>query len=534
MTAVCWDAQTAAYYEEEYDFTPPDWVGNPADLLDENGEPPEIVLNDMQIEMMEALFRGVPVISARAGWGSGKTTAIVLLLLASSGLFPGTTSVIVTDSRPRYVRVLHPAIQKWCPNWIWHARDAYWLDPVTGSKFFVVWYYRPSTRTSDANPLEGVDVSGIAIVDECQALPAEVGKKLIGRVRSGETMTRVYVGLPVEPAWWVDEAVKAGCKPYFFSSDVNRKNLAEGWLEHSRDQLSEEEAAAMIDGRPMARVGQVYHRWKWTTWPNGNLVPGWWRYKPSMRGYVAIDPGQKKPSALVIVEDWDPRWEGRKIGKASRPTYIIVREINLRRLMVEEFIDAILEVAWPRSQLSEAPGDRIWLDEGVIDRAGKQVRMSDNLNAKLDFEQAVSFAADGTCIGGLGVRLHAEEDKKKIATVSAGVPRVQRLIHNRGTIRLLCTHEIYADGRRKGADGNSWVRAIGEYRYPDGSDSSKEEPLKTGIEDPLDCIRYFAVWREWYDDPLTTPTVHRKTPAKPARSRPQHSGRARWRPGRKR
>ena len=43
------------------------------------------------------------------------------------------------------------------------------------------------------------------------------------------------------------------------------------------------------------------------------------------------------------------------------------------------------------------------VDEGVIDRAGKQVRFSDNLNAKLDFEQAARYAADGTCIGGLGI-----------------------------------------------------------------------------------------------------------------------------------
>lgn len=526
-------AYDEVYFDEEYDYTPPGWCEHPEVLLDEQGRPPEVILNRMQVEMMHALYRGDSVISARAGWGSGKTTCIVLMLLAASGLYPGSTSVIVTDSRPRYVRVLHPAIQKWCPTWIWHARDAYWLDPDTDSKFFVVWYYRPSTKSSDQNPLEGIDVDGIAIVDECQALPAEVAKKLIGRVRSGLTTTRCFVGLPVEPAWWVDEAMKARCKPKFFPSSVNRRNLAEGWIEEAKEQLSDEEAAAMIDGKPQARVGQVYHTWAWTTWPEGNLTPDWWRYNPErMKGYYAIDPGSKKPSVLIIVEDDDPRWEGRTSGRAERPTYIIVGEVNLRRLATDELCAAVLEIAWPRAQRSEAPGPRVWIDDGVIDRAGRQTRDSDKRNTALDMSQAVKFAPDGSCIGGLGVHLKSIEDKDK-THVPSGVTRVRRLMLDRGRRRLLCTPDLYAAGRKKGSDGNSWVRAIGEYRYPDGSDSSREDPLKNGIEDPLDCARYFAVWKEWYDTPLTAPTIHRGRSSTSRRAVPQHSNSAKRQPGRR-
>lgn len=519
---------------DDYDFTPPDWECDPADLLDAQGRAPEIILNRMQVEMMEALIRSDPIISARAGWGSGKTTCLVLMLQAASALYPGTTSVIVTDTRGRYVKVLHSAIQKWCPSWQWHAQDAYWLDPDTGSKFFVVWYHRPSTRSSDQNPLEGIDVDGIAIVDECQALPAEVAAKLVGRVRSGATTTRCFVGLPVEPAWWVDEAIKANCKPKFFSSEVNRRNQAEGWIEEARQQLSDDEAAAMIDGKPQARVGQVYNNWAWTTWPKGNITPEWWRYNPErMRGYVAIDPGSTKPSAEIVVEDWDPRWEGRATGKAELPTYIIVGEVNLQRLTIDEFCEGILEIAWPRSQRDDAPGPRVWLDEGVIDRAGRQTRMSDKRNAAQDMSQAVKFAPDGSCIGGLGVNLVSINDKDK-THIPSGVTRLRRLICDRGRRRILSTPDVYAAGRKKGSNGNCLVRALAEYRYPSGSDSSREDPLKNGIEDPLDCLRYFAVWKAWWDSPLTTPTDHRTRKQLPAKPIPQHSENATWRASRKR
>lgn len=535
MTEVCWNAETAAYYEAEYDYTPPDWLGRPERILDEHGKPPPIILNALQVRMLAAIERRDPIVAARAGWGSGKTTGIVLSLKFACTLFPGTVSMVVTDSRPRYVKVLHPAIQQWCPTWQWFARDCYWFDPQTRCKIFVVWYYRPSTRTDDQNPIEGVDVSGIAIVDECQALPSEVADKLVGRVRSGPTMTRVYVGLPVEPAWWVDAAIRARCQPLYASSEVNRRNHAEGWLEQARNDLTEEQVAAMIDGKPQGRVGQVYRQWKWTTWPEGNLVPDWWRYEDRMRGYVAIDPGARKPHALVIVEDDDPRWEGKAHGKASRPRFIIMHEVNKRHLAIDEFIGAILGIAWPRGKREQAPGPRVWLDEGVIDRAARITR-SDKRSDFSDFSQAVRFAPDGTCVGGLGIYLHVEEDKAKIGTVSAGIPRVQKLMRHRGEVRLLCTHEVYAEGRKKGSDGNSWVRAIAEYRYPDGSDSSREEPLKSGIEDPLDCIRYFAVWKAWFDSPMTRATEHRRrAPAADTRRKaPQHSSRARFDPRRDR
>ncbi len=169
------------------------------------------------------------MISARCGWGSGKTSGLVFALWFISRIRPGKSSLLITDTSPRYNSVLMPEIEKWLAprGWTYNHTLHKWTDNHTGSAVLCRSYYRPGTRDASHNPLEGINVtSGVALIDECQTLGAEVAHKALGRLRSGPTPTLILVGLPVADAWWCQMAEAAGVHPLLFTSYVNQNNLS--------------------------------------------------------------------------------------------------------------------------------------------------------------------------------------------------------------------------------------------------------------------------------------------------------------------
>jgi hypothetical protein len=73
----------------------------------------EINLNELQRSIIARIIRQDEVISARCGWGSGKTSALVFALLMVSKWRRGCSSLLITDTTPRYSSVLMPEISKW-------------------------------------------------------------------------------------------------------------------------------------------------------------------------------------------------------------------------------------------------------------------------------------------------------------------------------------------------------------------------------------------------------------------------------------
>ena len=72
-----------------------------------------IKLNPLQLELIEAITRQQTMVAVRAGWGSGKTSALVFALAWISNMRPGTSSLLITDTAQRYRTVLQPEIEKW-------------------------------------------------------------------------------------------------------------------------------------------------------------------------------------------------------------------------------------------------------------------------------------------------------------------------------------------------------------------------------------------------------------------------------------
>ena len=443
----------------------------------------EIKLNPLQLEIIRGITRKDKVISARCGWGSGKTSALVFSILYLSKTRPGTSSLLVTDTTPRYNSVLMPEMEKWLAplGWTYNHTMKQWTDRYTGSQVWCRSYFRPGTREATHNPLEGLNVtSGVCLIDECQTLTQEVAHKALGRLRAGPSPILILVGLPVVDAWWVNMAENQNIAPLFFSSYVNQDNLAEEWFEATK-MLPPDEREAMIMNKPKPPTGLIYSEFTEAS----HVIKGW-KYKESMTGRIAIDWGFRKPSVLILAYDDELQ--------AS----VICHEINPKEVTTQQLTTLILSIAWPRSLKDQAPGPRIWLDTGVADKAGKARNDQTGQSAFRVMRQPPPK--------GLGVPLRHTTDPIKVDILN-GVQRLKRAFNSK---RYLITEEVWSKGER--ASGNSIRKAILSYAW-----DNKEQPKKDGREDPLDALRYDCIAFNWNESALDQKYKPRRTAIKGSR-----------------
>ena len=443
----------------------------------------EIKLNPLQLEIIKGITRKDKVIAARCGWGSGKTSALVFSILYLSKTRPGTSSLLVTDTTPRYNSVLMPEMEKWLAplGWTYNHTMKQWTDRHTGSQVWCRSYFRPGTREATHNPLEGLNVtSGVCLIDECQTLTQEVAHKALGRLRAGPSPILILVGLPVVDAWWVNMAENQNIAPLFFSSYVNQDNLAEEWFEATK-MLPPDEREAMIMNKPKPPTGLIYSEFTEAS----HIVKGW-QYKESMTGRIAIDWGFRKPSVLILAYDDELQ--------AS----VICHEINPKEVTTEQLTTLILAIAWPRSLKDQAPGPRIWLDTGVADKAGKARNDQTGQSAFRVMRQPPPR--------GLGVPLRHTTDPIKVDILN-GVQRLKRAFNSK---RYLITEEVWIKGER--VSGNSIRKAILSYAW-----DNKEQPKKDGREDPLDALRYDCITFNWNESALDQKYKPRRSAVKGSR-----------------
>jgi hypothetical protein len=423
-----------------------------------------INLNELQRGIISRIRLEDKIIAARCGWGSGKTSALVFALLFISKIRPNSSSLLVTDTNPRYNSVLMPEMEKWLGplGWTYNHTLRLWTDPHSGSSVWCRSYYRPGTRDATHNPLEGLNItSGVCLIDECQTLSAEVAHKALGRLRAGPTPILLLVGLPVSDAWWVQMAEQAGCTPLLFSSYVNQANLSSEWFEATK-LLPHEEREAMVMNKPRPPTGLIYQEFT-----ESHIIDGW-EYRESMTGRIAIDWGFRKPSVLIMAYD------------EQLQATVICAEINPTEVTTEELARLILSIAWPRSMRDSAPSSRIWLDHGVADKAGK---------ARNDQTGASAFRAMRAAPPrGLGMGLRATTDPIKTDVLN-GIQRLKRAFASR---KYLITREVWERGEMTA--NNSLRKALMSYGW-----DSKEQPKKDGREDPLDALRYDCITWNWND-----------------------------------
>ncbi len=421
-------------------------------------------LNPLQAEIISRITIEDKIISARCGWGSGKTSALVFSILYLAKTRPGTSSLLVTDTNPRYNSVLMPEMEKWLGplGWTYNHTMRQWTDTHTGSSVWCRSYYRPGTRDATHNPLEGLNVtSGVCLIDECQTLTDEVAHKALGRLRAGPSPIMILVGLPVADAWWCRMAESTGHLPLLFTSYVNEANLAAEWFEATK-MLPKAEREAMVMNKPSPPSGLIYQEFT-----DSHIIEGW-TYSEEMTGRIAIDWGFRKPSVLIICHD-------EELGAD-----VICHEFNPKEVTTEQLTQLILSIAWPRKFKDQAPSPKIWLDVGVADKAGRARNDQTGINAFRVMRNPPPK--------GLGLPLRSTTDPLKVDVLN-GIQRLKRAFAAR---RYLITKEVWARGER--ATGNSIRKALLSYGW-----DNKEQPKKDGREDPLDALRYDAIIFNWND-----------------------------------
>ena len=438
-------------------------------------------LNPLQTSLIARVRRQDRVIAARCGWGAGKTSALVFSILFIAKWRAGTSTLLVTDTNPRYNSVLMPEMEKWLSplGWTYNHSLRQWLDPSTGSTVWCRSYFRPGTRDATHNPLEGLNItSGVCLIDECQTLNEEVAHKALGRLRSGPSPIMILVGLPVADAWWCRLAESSGLDPLLFTSYANQENLSDEWFQ-ATELLPEAEREAMVMNRPRPPSGLVYNEFN----PDHHVIDDW-EYRPDMLGRIAIDWGFRKPSVLIIVHD------------ERLNADVICAELNPAEVTIEQLAQMILAIAWPRSSSSAPPSDRIWLDQGVADKAGAARSDQTGLSAFRAMRAAPPK--------GLGMGLRSTTDPVRTDILN-GVQRLKRAF-TRG--QYLITREVWTKGER--ATGNSLRKALLSYAW----ERSKEQPKKDGREDPLDALRYDCIIWKWSTDETVDQRRYQPKPRK--------------------
>jgi hypothetical protein len=440
----------------------------------------------LQLRMFAAAVSGrYPVISAMGGWGSGKSYGLVYCIKALAVTYPGSRWALVTDTRGRMLRVLQPLCELLMgqAGWRWHGdpSKSYWESPQ-GSRVYLVPYFRPSTRSSTANPLEGMDLNG-AGVDECQVWSnPEVLQKLIGRARrqyEGLRNVIILTGLPVADAWWLKAAEEAGGITFTATSFANQENLSPEFFENARLTLDPDDYDAMVMGKPQRPKGVIYRDWVAESWPHGNLLDDW---SPVTGEHVTIgvDFGLNL-SVLLFAHD-----EARNLD-------IIFDELSLSEAYIEDWVPRLLRKVWPKADPWHKPEDvPFWLTQGAGDKAG--------LGRDSHGTDDISWLRQRPPKG-LGVHLRTTTDPVKV-DIANGIKRVRRLIldHNTEHRQLVCTRELWERGLSAPEKQRTFARSLLRYRWREDGSGRAE---KDGYSDhAMDALRYWVMAYRWFDGPL--------------------------------
>ncbi len=434
-------------------------------------------LNGLQMRMIAAIGTGAPVIGIRAGWGAGKTAGLAFSILWLSVTRPGIRILLILDTGDRYWQVLHPELEKWLGGIGWEFSSSQprgWVDPSTGSRVLVKSYYRPQTRSVDANSLEGINAD-VAFIDECQTMNPEVAVRAIGRIRGGKPPQLVLSGVPTWDDWWLRVTRRDPRGVVLLATSYeNADNLGADWFEMVK-RMSPTEYQVKVLNRPAAPEGAIYPDWVPERFPAGNLAPKGWEYSPEMRLRIAGDWGVRHPSILFIAED--------DLLKVD----VVVGEINPEGVRTVELARLILERAWPRSLLDTAPGGRFLMDRGCGDVAGRAPDKTDTT-----LRTTFSVLAASPDDGGIGMRLRSTHDRRRVNVLN-GIDAVRRrILDAQGHRALLCTKEVWDRGLE--SEGVSLAGAFAKYVW---QRDSGMVPKKDGNEHPLDALRYDVVNFRW-------------------------------------
>ena len=424
----------------------------------------DIVLNEFQKEFLRRVVSedGKTIVSARAGWGSGKSLALVLAAHLRACVYPNERILVLTDTANRWRSVLAPLFAEWLEpiGYRYEASRNCYIAPTGAVIVIKSWFNSNTSSSPESNPIEGI-TCGIALLDEMQTFSPIVYSKVAGRVRGSKNPKICMVGLPIYQSFWCDIAIDAGCKPLFYSSYVNKQNLSQAWFD-TLATLPLSERKAFVDGEPQMPTGVVFPSFN----PLLHVLTDF-KYDQTELGILTCDWGYRNPCLQIWIESTlhDSAW-------------VLVWEYNGENQKVSQLISLLKQTMISRDRFNTSSEDnrgKFVIDYWTGDRSGQN---------KSDRTGTSIYREIGEEIG-LKPRLINDPVRMNIMN---GIRLVTSLIEND---KILINEDVF----NKGKDNpKSFRNSIASYRWKE----SEDIPEKDNIHDhSIDALRYACVSLRW-------------------------------------
>lgn len=456
--------------------------------------------NSFQIDLIRRYLAGQTIIGVWGALGCGKSAGLALLVKVVAETRPGAGVLCVMDSYPNLRAIaLRNMSQVLRPPWRYIKSERTWTHP-NGSWVELRHYTVTSTGHEGQNPLEGRDVH-LVIIDEAQAFDdSQVFKHANDRARQAVRDMNgnlhhagvVVNGRPAAVDWWPHAIEAAGGVVLRPDWSVNAPNLDPGWYGRQVATRTPDEVRSLLHGDAFPVSDRPFGLWREAPWPDGNLLEGF-KYDPELPAALCLDPGYRWPGAAVIqCQDRVHPVTGATVSLPVIMACICPDDCSTPELMVEA-----REHVWARPYRSLAPRPLMWIDDVVMDPAGKGV----TAHTGMDDLELIGYPPPGAAdpiplLGnGLGLWPIAESDHHK-QNVKVGIERVRRaILTSDGMRRLVAPADAWARWRAAPPTERNWARTVLGYRWP-----AKGRTMKAGAGQPqhlADAVRYWVRWALW-------------------------------------
>lgn len=474
-----------------------------------------------------------PFAAIYGGIGCGKTFCLADVVFAVAASRPGSLSLVVSDTYGRLMGNNQREHRKVFPEVMtYNSNDHVWRMPAIGdappSEIEMRYYKLPEGSDEAKNPIEGRTVTGIFLVDECQALPLKIFEHAADRSRGVcrdlagvEHATKIlFNGRPGAIDWWVRKVEAMGGRVWRPMTAENPHN-GPNYIANIYATRPRRVADCLTKGTPMPVEGAIYDCMSDEAWPAGNIIDGW-RYDHLAPVELGIDFGRRTPAVVWV-----------------QPSVVDGLEVDVMfdawgedEKLVRDIVAAIRSPWWRRWEgrdevygvergqvLDMAPGfDGVWrYDVAAVDPAGN-AKSAQSGKGDVDLlRRAVGHDPDGLG-GGLGCMVVHTTDADR-TPVHAGIMKVQGLMDpGRGHRRLLITREMFDRGMNAKAGERTLARSLLTYEWKHADRKSRRGRDHDSTHH-CDAMRYWIINRRWLADMAAPP---------PAIPQPGDTGSARY------
>lgn len=268
--------------------------------------------NPGQAPVIEAFGNdAIETVLVLTGNGGGKTCLGSNIAIDSSSGYIASTKkflpvparvYVILDKPEKVTDVWLPEIKKWYPlkDGQLHKRGKPYVTQITfdnGSEIIFLFH------DQDLMTFESVE-GDVFIFDEPPPRQVFIALRRAGR-KKGRKPKYVIIGTPIAASWLRKELYEPWAKGerpeiacFRFSTDVNKENLSEGYLENFSKYLSEKEQRIRIHGEFFDLEGlalaHVFDR-------NTHILPNDFYFNPSWPCVIAIDPHPRKAHTALLL-----------------------------------------------------------------------------------------------------------------------------------------------------------------------------------------------------------------------------------------